>query len=413
MPVPFRDALQALAAAPGDTNLFYACCTSGEYEALDETVAMVRERLAQRPISDALRLNELHIYAHLREKQARRDAGLSVTNARGLEDLDFQFAATELEALTAAARTFLARYPDSQGAAILLAESLVSTGRVMEAEKVLTGLRAQNLDHVATVTSFDDGLHAGLAALGAGAAKRLPPHSVLKPLPDDATRIIFTAADHLYFQKWGWDLVESFTRHAAPGVHLALHIMDMTPAETEATMARLAGYTGLAWALTTEWTNLRTPGPTANARARGYYHAGRLIRLHQLLAAHPAAGVWMLDTDMLVADNVQRLFTALDGCDVMLGLSPGRFEVRNKVCLSFTGFSATPRARDYLLRVTGYVAHFLEKGRLPWGIDQVAMYAVLVKDRSLPHLAVASVPPQICDTGKTAGCVLWPAKPPR
>lgn len=409
--VSFRDALKALAAAPGDPNLFYACCTAREYEALDETIAMVRARLAQKPITDALRLNELHIFAHSREKQARRDAGLSVTNARGVDDLDFQFARAELEALTAAARTFLGRYA-SPGAAILLAESLVSTGRVMEAETVLAGLRAQGMDHVAAVTSFDDGLHAKLAALGASASQRLPPQRVLKPLPDGATRVVFTAADYLYFQKWGWDLVESFARHAAPGGHLALHIMDMTPAETEAAVARLDGYAGLSWALTTEWTNLRTPGPAANARARGYYHAGRLIRLHQLLTAHPNAAVWMLDTDMLVADDTQLLFTALEGCDAMLGLSPGRFEVRNKVCLSFTGFSAQARARDYLLRVVGYVAHFLEKGRLPWGIDQVAMYTVLVKNH-VPFLRIASVPVGICDTSKVHGRVLWPAKPAR
>lgn len=414
----FQTYKQDLARNPGDVGLLYACCTAGEYEALDETVELVRRRLVDPPLTPELRLNELHLFAHLREKQGRRDAGLSLTNAVDTDDLDFKFARHELGELTRAAQTYLTRHPNTLGAAVLLAESLASAGRRADAEAVLASLRAQagraqGTHHVAAVTSFDERFHATLASIGAQVAARLPPFKIIKAVDQNAARIVYTAADYRYFEKYGWDLLDTFAKHGDPGIWLDLHIMDMTPAETEATLRRLEKYEGLRWGLSTEWTNLRTPGSRADAKARGYYHAGRLIRLSQLLSRHPQAAVWMIDTDMLFAADARRLFECIEDCDVVLGLSPGRFEVRNKICLSFTGFAPTPRTRAYVQRVAGYVGHFLGLGLLPWGIDQVAMYAVLAKDTDTPPLRVKSLPAEVCDTGRGQGCVLWPAKPAR
>ena len=44
---------------------------------LEDTVALFAERLNAPPVNPAIRLNDLHLYAYLREKLGRRAAGLT------------------------------------------------------------------------------------------------------------------------------------------------------------------------------------------------------------------------------------------------------------------------------------------------------------------------------------------------
>lgn len=402
----FTELRERLARDPGNEALLYDTCIAGEDIAFEETLVLFAERVNAPPVNPAIRLNDLHLYAILREKQGRRAAGLSTTNARGVADLDFVFARSDLAALVRESHAFLAKYPDSVGAAILLAEALASFGSLGKAETVFSSLRRLPDDHVATAANFDPRFRETLGAEAARSLSKLPELKTVRAVPKDQARVVLTAADYLYFQKFGWMLVDSFAKTAGTDTLLSLHIMDMTPEETDAVSRRLEGYAGLHWALSTEWTGLRG-GP--QKIAVGYYHAVRFIRYWQFLVQNPAAATWLIDTDTIFNGGPSRLFDTLAGHDLALFLAPGRFEVRNKVVACCTGASNTDAAREFIRDVAGYVAAYWEKGKLPWGIDQVAMYAVLAMPQgNAPR--VASLPPDIINGSRTPDALLWPAK---
>jgi hypothetical protein len=400
----FRNLRDRLAEKPGDDVLLYACSDAGKDVALEETMALFAARLSAPPATPGIRLNELHLYAYLRERAGRRAQGLSITNAAGLADLDFRFARDELAAVVREASAFLAKYPDSQGAAVILAEALTSFGSLVKAEKVFASLREQTAGDVAAVTNLAPDFHAGLGAALDRALPKLSGVSIVREIDASAARIVLTSADYLYFQKFGWEFVDSFSSHGNSGAWLSLHIMDMTPAETEIIMCRLEGIAGLRWGLSTEWTGLRV----GDRKAKGYYHAVRFVRFWQVLLRNPAAAVFMIDTDTIFNGDVSGLFDLLNESDLALLLSPGRLEARNKVMATCTGAANTGAARAYLRNVAGYLAAYWERGQLPWGIDQVAMYAVLALTQA--PLRIASIPGRVFDGSKDPNKLLWAAK---
>jgi hypothetical protein len=380
----------ALAQTPADARLLYACCSAGEECCIDEVVALLAQRLSAPPLNEAIRLNELALYAHNTELQRRGAAGLPRRHAENVADLDYRFARAELAALTQAASDFLQRHPSSVGAAILLAESLASSGSIANAESVFAQLRKIESGNTASVTSFDPAFHATLPEAAARAEGELPAVRVVLGPQQPADRAVFVSADIAYFDRYGWTLIESLAAQVRETPVLALHVMDMTAEEESAIVRRLAPHRRLIVSLTTEWTGLRDSERAA--AARNYYHTVRLSRFSQCLAQHSEAAGWLLDIDSIFVGPPDALFTLLDGCDLALGLSPGRMEVRNKVLAGYVGVSPTPLGRDYLRRVAGYVGHFAREGRLAWGIDQVALYAVLMdRCRATPALRVSGV----------------------
>ncbi len=403
----FENAREALARAPRDHELLYACCAAAGDEAEAEMIALLEQRLKTLPPGSEIRLHDLHLLARLREKSARAAAGLHPTNTDAFDDLFFKFARKELAALASEASAFLQHNRTSFTAAVLLAEAYVAVGAFAQAEGVFAQLRRASGENIASITNFDSAFHAGLSDEAHRSAARLPPVLVSRDLAPDARQIIFTAADHPYFERYGWDFVESFAKHNGPDVWLALHVFDMTAEVRTGMIRRLDAVQGLRWGLSTEWTGLRDG---EGAPAKEYYHAVRYIRFWQLLMDRNASA-WIVDTDTIFGGPVARLFEHLSGKDLALYLAPGRFEVRNKIMALSTGASATQAARNYLRNVAGYVGHYQKEGRLFWGIDQVALFAVLAMIRVVPPLLIAGVPDWICSPIIRLGQILQPAKP--
>jgi len=403
----FETARAALARSPDDHALLYACCAAAGDEAEGEMIALLEQRLKTLPAGGEIRLHDLHLLARLREKSARAAAGLHPTNADAFDDLFFKFARKELAALASEAAAFLRRNRTSFTAAVLLAEAYTAAGALAEAEGVFAQLRLASGENIASVTNFDSAFHAGLAGEAYRSATRLPPVLVSRDLPPDARRIVFTAADHVYFERYGWDFVGSFVKHNGPDVALALHVFDMTVEERAAMTRRLQGFADLRWSLSTELTGLR--GGEGD-RAKEYYHAVRYVRFWQLLIGRDAAA-WIIDTDTIFGGSVAGLFERLSGSDLALYLAPGRFEVRNKIMALSTGASSTQAAGDYLRNVAGYVGHYQKEGRLFWGIDQIALFAVLAMTGTTAPLRITGVPDWICGPVVRPGQILQPAKP--
>ncbi|MGE3332193.1 MAG: hypothetical protein AB7I36_01010 [Rhodospirillaceae bacterium] len=400
----FKDLCAQLARAPHDHELLYAACAAAGETYEGEMIALLKERLRTLPADAPVRLHDMHMLARYQDKRRRAAAGLSLTNATNLADLDVRFARDEVIALIREATAILQRDRQSFAAAVLLADAYTALGSVGEAEKVFAQLRRASGDHPSSVTNLDPAFHAGLPDKVHQAAMKLPPVLVTRDIPSGAARAILTCADYFYFQKFGWGLVESFAAHNGPAVCLALHIFDMLPEERAEVAQRLAAYPHLTWSLSGEWTGLRGG---ESAKARGYYHAVRFIRYWQLLLGS-AAAIWMVDADTIFKADVGFMFDLLQGHDLALYLLPGRFDVRNKVVASCIGAANTSGARDYLRGVSGYIAHYHEEDRLSWGIDQIALYAALVMHTQ--PLRIVGVPEKVLSGHRDPDQIIWIAK---
>jgi hypothetical protein len=404
----FREAKARLALAPRDKDLLYACCAAAGESGELEMLSLIEERLRQYPPGEKIRLHDLHLRVLLREKRARMAAGLATANTSDPADLEFRFCRDDLRQLIQESVTVLSRDGHYFPAAVLLAEASVCLGAYVDAEHAYSQLRAGRGGHISMVTSFDPDFHAALPDLANQAAARLPPTLVTRAPPAEARRIVFTAGDFGFFEAFGWQLVDTFARHDRSGVCLSLHVFDMLPQEKAELIRRLEAYPNLVWCLSGEWTGLRGGD---RAAARGYYHAMRFIRLWQLLT-ETAADVWMVDMDTIFNADPARLFAVLPGYDLALFLSPARFEPRNKVNASASGLSNTPAARNYLRNVSGYLGYYHQAGQLLWGIDQIALFTVLVMRGAAAPMRVTGVPEWVTGGARRADQVLWAAKGP-
>ena len=273
-------------------------------------------------------------------------------------------------------------------------------------------MRALGKPDLVTFAHFEPSYHVPLgAAAPAALATELPRIQIHKPIPPGVS-LIFAAGDHLYLQTYGWPMIASLARHAEPDTILALHVFDCTADETAALMSRIERIKGITIALSTEWTGLRdAAGPNRpTPEAKAYYHAVRFLRLFEICEQHANLTAWMIDMDMLFNRSPRNLIP-LTGYDLALWLTPGRFEVNNQIMGGVVGVAPTPVGRDFLRQVAGYIATIKRERGLPWGIDQLALYVVLVDliNRGIAP-RIAPVTPELCGVGFAPEATLWPGK---
>ena len=404
-----RQLREALARTPGDAAVLRRFCFSCARHFNDAVVETLADRLSQPGAEPSFRADELLLYAHARERQERQRRGLPLTNGASLADTRFQFADQELADVEVAAVTLLKENPKFLAAGVILGDALVSRGRIVQAERIFSQFRAAKTKGSEGVTWLDPAFHETLPALAREALRQdLPPLAAIRPFEGRPRRFIFAAGDYRYFQKFGWPLISSFRAQQPGDIGLALHVMDMTADEGVELAGKLE--TSLHdWSLTTEWTGLRTP--ESNQAAREYYHAIRFARFFELLEIHPQAAAWLVDMDDLFNGSPVALFDLLGDADVSAVVTPARLETRNKIAAHMIGIGATALGRAFIARTAGYVAACRAAGRLPWGIDQVALYAVLaVLMGTSSQPAFVAVPPQIYDGSHGQYRILWSGK---
>jgi hypothetical protein len=281
-------------------------------------------------------------------------------------------------------------------------------GALGEAEECLAWLRGKEALNTTAITTHDPNFHDGLGAVFDEAVAHLPKISWIRKLTAEGGRMVFSAGDYFYFRRYGRALIDSFHQYAGAGICFAVHLMDATPEEAEAIAADLERLPGLVFCLSIEWSGLRQDNVTPAARS--YYHAVRFLRLSQIALAASGFDIWLLDMDTVFVGDPSRLFDLLTGHDVALHMMPVRIDSRNKVAACWAGISRTAAGRDYLLRVAGYIAVWMRQGRLTWGIDQVALYAVLMNRSSVSDLAVKAIPAEVAGGESALGAVLLPSK---
>ena len=407
-PEHFAVLRDALARDPANPKHLHAYCYNGLRNFCAEVIATLRTRLAAPPIDLGARVDELALLAVAVEYNGRQARGASTTTAASLKDVEFAHARGELAAMESAARAFFEVEPTAVVAGALSAEAWIAQGAFAEAEHVLAYLRNTPLDHVAAVTTFDRGFHAGLPQAAEAGAAALPATRQIRDLRGEP-RVVFVSADFKYFQIYGKQFLRSFCARTSPNVSLLLHIMDMSEDDAATVVAMVNGHAGHRIGISTEWTGLRS-AETSRA-AREYYHSVRLLRLWQAMSANPESAFWMMDMDTVFNGDAALLFELLNGADLAPYLLPGRIEARNKVSAHMLGVAPTAAARDLIQRAAGYVVAFKAMDRLLWGIDQIALYTVLVDLDAQGRLpSLAPVPDAICDGSLDADKVIWSVK---
>ncbi len=407
-PEQFADLRAALVRDPTNLRHLQDYCYNGLHDFRAEVIATLRTRLAAPTANFGLRVDELGLLATAVEYDGRCARGISTTNASSLQDVVFAHARPELAAMESAARAFYQVEPTALTAAALVAEALIAQGEFAEAEHVLAYLRGTSVNHVAAVTDFAPDFHASLLHVAEAGAAVLPPVRDIRELRGPS-RVVFVSADAKYFQRYGKRFLESFRATTSPDVGLMLHIMDMTDDDTAAVLALVKEDGSHRIGVSTEWSGLRSVETSQDAR--NYYHAVRLLRLWQLMCANPQAAIWMVDMDTVFNGDAGALFGLLKDADLAPYLLPGRLEARNKVSAHMLGVAPTAAARDAIQRAGGYVAAFRNMDRLQWGIDQIALYAVLIDLDARGRLPkLAPVPEALCDGSYGADKVIWSVK---
>jgi hypothetical protein len=285
----------------------------------------------------------------------------------------------------------------------MMALARIAQDDAMGAEPYLAALRPVAGGDPLAVAHFGAAFFAEVDRRAGAPDADLPPiKTVVARAP--AGPCVFIACDPVYFETYGWPFVRSFARHR-PAAFLHIHMFDLPAADEAAFAARLdAVLGGVSYGLTTEATGLAGRKP----EAPNYYHAVRFIRAATLdrLSAHPLV---LMDVDLLFNRSPDLLFACFAEADGAVPVEAGRVEVSNQINASMVGIAPTPGGRAYLARVAAYIAAC--RAALVWGIDQVALFAVLT-ERTAHGVAprLAAVPPALLDDDFGDGTVLWPGK---
>jgi len=400
--------------APDDINILKAFCYACAPYDLDTVVATLTQFLSRPDLAFVNQVMGLWLLVPFKEARDRLAHGLARTTASGPDDLGFQFTRDEIRRWRELSAEWVRLKPDSYVGLLMLAQSTFAEQSAVAAEPYFAKLRAFAKGELTDVIHFDPAFFKDIdAGAAATIAEILPPTISVGMAPTDMARAIFVGCDYAYAEKYGWPLLVSFAQNHASDVMLALHLCDATEAEATAWLRRAERIPNLRLSVSREWTGLRdsNAGQSTSQQARGYYHVARFVRFFEFLERHPGTAAWILDADILINRPIVALFDLLNGHDASVWFMPGRVEIGNQIAAGMVGIAPTPAGRTYLRRVAGYIAACLREKRLPWGTDQVALYAVYAEMAARgAKPEVAAVPSFIYNGTFGDDVTLWPGR---
>ena len=115
-----------------------------------------------------------------------------------------------------------------------------------------------------------------------------------------------------------------------------------------------------------------------------------------------------MDVDGLFNTSPEDLFLSSGNTDISFRARPGRLEPWNQFNACLVGTHPTSAATKYLHQVAAYIAHFYHEQNLPWGIDQLAMYAAFInlqKHGAAPQ--VSFLGDKVLDYEYLGDSILW------
>ncbi len=368
---------KALALAPRDKHFLRRISKLVPYKHVDRTYnAYLKARLPQSSPGMA-RIEIEGPLVTWKECVERAKRGLPA-NAQTPDEMFFTFAQKEFDAYEAEIDEMLVGDSTNNFLAVLKASCLIARGKRKDAQKYYDIRKAAQPQSIYANVVFDDALYQRLEAEGdSELTDGLPPlEKVLSPAFADAP-IIFFSCDSRYYLKFvrtmllSIDDVVDKSRPQKLQVHV--HIMDASREEIAEALAFCAKLLNTSVAITAEHPSARAKGEVS---ARAYFHAIRFVRMYQIAVEYQKP-LWMMDVDGLMHRDPRVVFDGIGTADIALYGHPARWEPWMQYNASMVGIRPTEKAVAYLRLVAGYIRHFHRRNELYWGIDQLAMYAVL------------------------------------
>jgi hypothetical protein len=345
---------KCLAVQPGHVDAAIIAASAMESDKLGDAIANLRqaERANAEPAAKVRLISELVVYVERAERIAR---GLPPYHVLDMREFPFHFCDAEIAAL----RENWTKIPPGESAYLSLGPVVhLILGELPAADGILLQVAAASPKKrapksYATVRYAPDFYE----QLKHVAFTGLPQVQVAKGARFATPHVLYVGCDLAYFRLFALPLLRSLAARS-PGADAHLHLM-LVAGQPEPQIPNL----NLNLRVTYEVIHKGLDSPM-------YYHAARLVRLHQFLEDRT---LWMVDADALVVGDLASLHDKLRG-SIGIRVRPGRTQPWNQFSAALV--AATPEAKDYFRLVAAYLAHFMYQGIFTWGMDQMALFGV-------------------------------------
>jgi hypothetical protein len=192
--------------------------------------------------------------------------------------------------------------------------------------------------------------------------------NMIQPLESTPRPVVFVACDPNYFFKHACYLAYSIHATNVGKLDLHLHLYAPTPEvfrEIERLRTRLAG---LSIGVSAEYG----PAPTRNPGS--YYATARFIRAWQVLN-HYQCEMCMMDADALFNGDWDAFTTKLPAGTEMVLARSSDSPFWERILAGFLYLKPAPLSKEFLGRVAQFILYNLERGKVIWFTDQIALSA--------------------------------------
>lgn len=364
----------------------------------------VETALQRGDLSKQIQAKLLAVLLLFNEWSGRRNRGLPAYHATSINEMFFHEAASTLEKLRTISAELVEQDPTDDWAKMTEALATFATGDLEHAQEKFSAVGGETFSSMARAVRFDEEFFNGLKATAdSKLLNGLPEVEFIKTCDFGAHNVLYMSCNSSYFDTYTKPLLRSLS-HAGPGTQVHIHLMDSSEEHTEAARRFCCNLPNVHTALSVERPSLPENDPTA---ARSYFHAIRFIRFYHHLKQYNKT-LWLMDVDALFNTSPQTFFATISESDVALRVRPGRLEPWNQFNACLLGVRPTSKGLNYLESVAAYIAYFYQQQNLPWGIDQLAMYACYVDlERHLASPKLQLINEHTLDYEHKPDGVLW------
>ncbi|MBT4740727.1 MAG: tetratricopeptide repeat protein [Rhodospirillaceae bacterium] len=342
----------------------------------DSASAVQPLQAAIKAVSDDLveRAKLLSVLVLFEEWTARIEQDLPPYHATSLNDLFFHHATDTLKEFATTASTLTQQNQTDSWTLMTEGLALFASGAPDKAQAKFTEIADGAFKPMAQSIRFDTLFFDKLETMtDEDLLLDLPVVETIKTGIFSNTDVLYMSCNSSYFDMFAKPLLRSLADRG-PGTEVHIHLMDSPQDHTEEAHNFCSDLNNVRTALSVERPDFSNASLVSK---RAYYHAIRFIRYYHHFK-HYQRSLWLMDVDGLFNKSPDTFFSGSQKADICLRARPGRLEPWNQFNACLVGSRPTSHATKYLHRIAAYIAHFYQESQLPWGIDQLAMYATFL-----------------------------------
>ena len=339
--------------------------TTDAINLLEKTLKLVKDN-----IEDKIRI--LNVLVLFKEWKNRLDKGLPPYHANSTNEILFKSAKSLLQELLESAEELLSEDKKKSFATMTKALALFALGNNKESQECFEIVSKLTQNPMANAVRFDKSFFRKIGkTTQKGLLNKLPDVENITKFDFKEPEILYMSCNKSYFELFTKPLLLSLSQKE-PGAQVHIHLMDSDLEHTEKTKKFCKVISDLKIAITVERPFLPANDPYS---ARTYFHAIRFIRFYNHLNFYKKR-LWLMDVDALFNQSPSYFFDKAKKSDIALRVRPGRLEPWNQFNACLLGVTPNKRSLNYIHYIASYISFFYLNSKLPWGIDQLAMYAV-------------------------------------